>query len=176
MRTNYSSTFTTVALGLAVFSIVGVAQKAQTPTASVPPTKDVVSATVPATVPESASTVQVAATASPDLAIAQWGDIKDCTYDMRARFFAGLSRLEARVDRQISWLAARRAAMPSRANTQDWDFAMTEMQNARSSLKSMGEELGKAAPDIWNQEKDRVGEAWVRTQAAFDGVKSSTTN
>jgi len=39
---------------------------------------------------------------------------------------------------------------------QDWDFAMTEMQNARSSLKSMGEELGKAAPDIWNQEKDRV--------------------
>jgi hypothetical protein len=166
----------TVALGLAVFSTVGVAQKEQTATASSPPSKDAAPATVPVTVPGAPSTVQVAATASPDLAIAQWGDIKDCTYDMRARFFAGLSRLEARVDRQISWLAARRAAMPSRANTQDWDFAMTEMQNARSSLKSMGEELGKAAPDIWNQEKDRVGEAWVRTQAAFDGVKSSTTN
>jgi hypothetical protein len=39
----------------------------------------------------------------------------------------------------------------------------------------MGEELSKASPETWSQEKDKVGQAWVRTQAAFDNVKSSTT-
>jgi hypothetical protein len=95
---------------------------------------------------------------------------------MRAQFFAGLKRLEAIVDDQMSSLTARRAAMKSTANTKDWDFAMKEMGDARSYLKSMGEELSKASPETWAQEKDKVGQAWVRTQEAYDEVKSSTTS
>jgi len=52
---------------------------------------------------------------------------------------------------------------------------MKEMGDARSALKSMGEELSKATPETWDQEKDKVGQAWVRTQEAYDKVKSSTT-
>jgi hypothetical protein len=50
------------------------------------------------------------------------------------------------------------------------------MVNARSALKSTGEVLTKASPETWDQEKDRVGQAWVRTQDAFAKVKSSTTS
>jgi hypothetical protein len=53
---------------------------------------------------------------------------------------------------------------------------MKEMADARSNLKSMGEEIRKATPEIWAQEKDKVGRAWVRTQEAYDKVKSSVTS
>jgi hypothetical protein len=172
MRTNRFSKFATVALGLAVSSTVGYAQQEQTAPASLPPAKDVPTATVTTTVPAA----QAKIVASPEIAIPQWADINLCTYDERLRFFAGLDQLEARVDREIARLTARRAAMKSTANTQEWDFAMKEMGNAQSSLKSMGEELRKASPEIWNQEKDKVGQAWTRTQDAFDKVKSSTTS
>ncbi|HET7536483.1 MAG TPA: hypothetical protein VFJ90_08520 [Candidatus Didemnitutus sp.] len=39
----------------------------------------------------------------------------------------------------------------------------------------MGEELAKAGPETWNQQKDKVGLAWVRTRDAHGKVKSSTT-
>jgi hypothetical protein len=123
-----------------------------------------------------AETAPVAVAAGPDAASARWTDIKECTYDARAQFFAGLARLETRVDREIGVLTARRAAMKSTTDTQDWDFAMKEMVNARSALKSSGEALQKATPDTWAQEKDKVGQAWVRTQEAFAKVKSSTTS
>jgi len=120
-------------------------------------------------------TVPSAAAASPDVASAQWSDIKDCAYETRAQFFAGLTRLEARVDSQIRELAAKRATMDGKTNTQDWDFAMKEMVNARTYLKSMGEELHKASPETWAQQKDKVGEAWMRAQEAYGKVKASTT-
>ena len=66
--------------------------------------------------------------------------------------------------------------MTSAANTKDWDFAMKEMIDARLYLKSTGEVLAKAMPETWNQEKDKVGQAWVRTQEAYAKVKSSTTS
>jgi hypothetical protein len=39
----------------------------------------------------------------------------------------------------------------------------------------MIDEAGRATPDTWEQEKDKVDEAWQRTQAAFDKVKITTT-
>jgi len=95
---------------------------------------------------------------------------------MRAQFFAGFTRLEARVDDQIRRLTARRAAMTSTTDTREWDFAMKEMGDARTYLKSMGAELRTATPETWNQQKDKVGQAWVRTQDAYGNVKSSTTS
>lgn len=121
-------------------------------------------------------TVPMALTASTEASSAQWSDIKDCTYDARAQFFAGLKRLEAKVDEQIAELTAKRAAMNSATGTEDWDFAMKEMRDAQSYLKSVGVELSKANAETWNQQKDTVGRAWERTQAAYGKVKSSTTS
>ena len=149
----------TAAFSLAALVTTGCAEKAKTDETALPSVTD-----------------QAATTVSPSDTGTRWIDLKDHTYDSRAQFFAGLKQLEARVDRQIAELTAKRAAMPSTANTKDWDFTMKEMVNSRSYLKSMGEVLAKATPETWNQEKDKVGLAWVRTQEAYAKVKASTTS
>lgn len=169
MKTNRISNLVTVALSLAAFSTACCTEKKETE-ATLPPAKDSA-----ATVAVPAAVTPVAA-ASPDVSAARWADIKEYTYDQRAQLFPGLKRLEARVDAQINELTAKRAAMTSTANTKEWDFAMKEMGESRSFLKSSAEELTKASPETWDQLKDKVGLAWVRTQDAYANVKSSTTN
>jgi hypothetical protein len=176
MKTNRFLMSATVAVGLAAISIADCADKTQTSAAPSPPAKDAAPPVGATTAPIPAVTVQAAATANPDVASGRWADISGCTYDQRTRFFAGLDRLEARVAGEVSGLTTRRAAMKSTANTQDWDFAMKEMKNAQSYLKSTGEVLKKASPDNWSQEKATVSHAWRRSQDAFDKVKRSTTN
>jgi hypothetical protein len=177
MKTNRFINLITAAFGFAAFSTAGCAEKEKMAEAPLPRAKVVATTTVttPGPGPTTAVPVAATATASPEVVSAQWIDIKDYTYDMRVQFFAGLKRLEARVDDQIRELTAKRAAMKSTTDTKGWDFAMKEMGDARSYLKSMGEELSKATPETWDQEKDKVGQAWVRTQEAYDKVKSSTT-
>lgn len=109
------------------------------------------------------------------MAAAQWADIKDHAFDARAKFMTGLKALEAKADTQIAELKAKRATMQGSPSAKDWDFAMKEMADARAYLKSMGEELGKATAETWAQQKDKVGQAWVRVQDAYAKVKSSTT-
>lgn len=104
-----------------------------------------------------------------------WLEIKDVTYDTRARFFSGLEKLEAKADAQIQELKAKRATMNSTVDTKNWDFAMKEMGEARLYLKATGDELKTATPETWNQLKDKVGLAWIRTQEAYSSVKASTT-
>jgi hypothetical protein len=174
MKTNRFSKPVIAAFGLAVVLTAAHAEIQKTASAFLPPTMAVVTIAIVDAKPGSASILQATATSTPDAA--SWADIKDCTYDMRAQFFTGLDRLEARVDREIARLTDTRAAMKSTANTADWDFAMKEMVDARSNLKSMDEELHKATPETWAQEKDKVGRAWVRTQEAYDKVKSSMTS
>jgi hypothetical protein len=171
MRTNRIITFITVASGLITFSTTGCGQNETTTDANSP-----VTTTAPTTtVPGSTATIQVATIASPDGT--KWADIQDYTYDQRAQFFAGLNQLEAKVDAQTHELTAKRAVMNrSDIDTKDWDLAMKEMEAAQSYLKAMGDELRNATRDTWNQEKDKVGQAWVRTQNACQKVESSTTN
>jgi hypothetical protein len=201
MKTYRFTHLIATAFSLAAFSTAGCAEKEKTAAAPLPPAKVVTTTTttttsgpgpapaVPVTAPSgkvvATTTVKtsvpepittVPATPGPAASSATWMDIKDHTYDTRAQFFAGLKQLEARVDEQISELTAKRAAMTSTANTKDWDFTMTEMGNARSNLKSTGVDLTKATPETWDQQKDKVGQAWVRTQDAYGKVKSSTTN
>jgi hypothetical protein len=176
MKTNRFATAIIVAFGLPVFLTAAYAENQKIASAILPPTMAVVTIAVIDSKPGSASILQATATSSPEATSAVWADIKDCTYDLRAQFFAGLDRMEARVDREIARLTDTRAAMKSTANTADWDFAMKEMVDARSNLKSMDEELHKATPETWAQEKDKVGRAWVRTQEAYDKVKSSMTS
>jgi len=112
----------------------------------------------------------------PEVASVQWTDIKDITYDLRAQFFTGLARLNAKVDLQFKELTDQRAAMTSAANPNDWDFAMKEMINARAYLIASGKEMNTATSDSWTQQKEKVGLAWTRTQEAYAKVKSSVTN
>lgn len=176
MKANRFTNLIIAAFGLAAFSTAGCAEKEKISEAPLPPAKDVAKTTTTTAVPEPATTVKVAITASPEVASANWTDIKNCTYDMRGQFFAGLKLLKAKVDDQINELTAKRATMKGATETQDWDFAMKEMVDARSALKSIAEDLSKATPETWDQGKDKVGQAWVRTQDAYGKVKSSTTS
>jgi len=176
MKTNRLINLVIAAVGLAAFPTAGCAEKDKSAEASLPPVKDGAAATATAAQPKPTTNVPVATTANPDVASARWSDIKDCTYETRAQFFAGLTRLEARVDDQIRELTAKRATMDGKTSTQDWDFAMKEMESDRAYLKSTGEELHKASPETWDQRKDKVRQAWIESQDAYGKVKSSTTN
>jgi len=152
MKTNRSTYLLTATLGLAVLATAGCTDKATTATG-------VPGATV-------ASSTAISDT---------WAEVKDCTYDMRAQFVAGVARMETKVNDQVSVLTTKRAGMTNATDTKAWDFAMKEMSDAQSSLKSCGAELGQATSDNWNQAKDKVSQAWVRTQDAYTKVKASTT-
>ncbi len=161
MKTKYLSPLLAATFALASVISAGCAEKEAQSAASVPPAK-----------------TEVPVAAAPEVtnaAPANWSDIKDATFDQRDLFFGGLKRLEARVDEEINELTAKRATMKGTTGTKDWDFAMKEMINARSTLISTGEVLAKAGPETWAEQKERVGQAWVRTQDAFAQVKSSTT-
>lgn len=105
-----------------------------------------------------------------------WPDLEALTFERRSEFMAGFKQMEATVDRQLGELSAKRAAMTDTVATRDWDFAMKEMKDARSYLKSMGDEAASATAQTWEQQKTKVGQAWVRTQAAYEKVKRSTTS
>ncbi len=133
---------------------------------------------IPQTVPlvKPAQSVPIAVQSVSDQASASWVAIKDYTYDQRASFLSGAANLQGMLSSQVAELNAKRASMPSTVETKDWDFAMKEMSDSQAYLKSMIEEAGRATPDTWNQEKDKVDEAWQRAQAAFDKVKVTTTS
>jgi hypothetical protein len=105
----------------------------------------------------------------------RWTEIKDLKHDARDDFFAGFKRLETRLDEQISELTTQRAAKKGDASTKDWDFAMKEVGHARSYLRGAREVLEKANADTWAQEKEKLGLAWVRAQAAVSKVRGSST-
>jgi hypothetical protein len=128
-----------------------------------------------APVPSASVAAPPPARADPDTA--RWKDLESHSYEQRDLLLAGLKPLLARVDEQIGLLKAKRAMMvKNKVDTSDWDFAMKEMSNARSYLAGMTEALGKARRDNWNEQKERFGHAWERTQTAYSNVMASTTS
>jgi hypothetical protein len=113
---------------------------------------------------------------SGDASSARWTDIKEHAHDRRTEFFAGLKRLEARLQGQTAELVAKRATMNGATDTREWDFAMKELEAAQSYFIAVGAEITKASRETWDQEKDKVGRAWVSTQDAYAKVKRSTTS
>jgi len=155
------------ACSLLSFSTAGCAEKAKVTETTLPVIKPVAVAT---------DTPDAPAADAPAAASARWSELKGFTYDQRDLFLAGLKGLEARVDAQITELTAKRAAMDANnTSTQAWDFAMKEMGNARTSLISTSGDMAKATRETWDQQKDKVGLAWVQTQDAYAKVLSSTT-
>jgi len=110
-----------------------------------------------------------------DQSASLWISAKTATFDQRTSLFPVVEQLEARVDAQIAELNAKRATMTGTTQTNKWDFAMTEMNDARAYLRSMSDELRNATAENWDQLKNKVDHAWVRTQDAVSKVQASTT-
>jgi hypothetical protein len=111
----------------------------------------------------------------PDLTSASWASIKDYTFDQRSDFVAGASVMEATLASQVAELNTKRAALPSTVDTKEWDFAMKNLMDAQSYLKSTVDEAGRTTPEYWNQEKDKVDQAWQKAEESFDTVRTATT-
>jgi hypothetical protein len=158
-------------LGLIVIS--GCSQKGKMLAVQVSPTPVAVSPGVPA-LPTTVGVGSIAGVSFADQASAAWVSIKDLTYDQRAAFAAGGAQLEAMLSREIEQLKAKRATMTG--DTGNWDFAMKEVYDSQMYLKAMIDEAVRTTPEYWPQEKDKVGQAWARTQEAFDKVKVTTTS
>ena len=178
MQKNHRPHSLIAACGLAVLSALGSTARGDSAGVISAPSNAVVTISVsdPEPTPDSANPFASEATVSSANDSAQWSDIKDETYALRRLFIAGLRRLEARVDDQIGELTAQRAALGSAADTQTWDFAITQMGHARAYLKYVDAELNKATASTWDQAKAKVGQAWVMTQKYYTMGKSSTTS
>jgi hypothetical protein len=113
----------------------------------------------------------------PDTATASatWASIKDCTFEQRADFVAGLNLMMKRVESAIATLNARRVTMKDES-AKDWDFNMKELNNARDYLVSTGSDLEKATESNWADAKLKVAQAWDRVRSAYDKVTHSTTS
>lgn len=104
-----------------------------------------------------------------------WTDIKGDTYSLRAHFANGTQRMAARLDEQVGELKAKRSGMTT--DTKDWDFAMKEVEDSRALLADRINSLGKATtPETWEDAKEKVGEAWHRSQLAVDKMNSTRTS
>lgn len=178
MKIHRFTGFLSVAIGLTAFTTAGCTPKDKQVQvqAATPAARDTADNKRLATTSGSTPLAPVAHTTGAAMAAAKWTDIKDLGFDARAPFVAGVKVLEATVDAQISELTAKRATMTGNPSLKDWDFAMKEMSDARTYLKSTGQELGKATAETWVQQKEKVGEAWARSQAAYAKVRSSTTS
>jgi hypothetical protein len=166
MKSNRYFLLLAAIFGVAIFSLSGCAAKEQVAEAPASSAKVATSTT--------SATTTATATNAPAVAVA-WSDLQGLSYDSRTHFFAGLKQHEAAVGAQISELTAKRAAMKSTTDTKGWDFAMKEMTDSQSYLHEMGEALNQATAETWDQQRDKVGQAWNRAQAAFEKVTASTT-
>ena len=103
---------------------------------------------------------------------ALWIDIKDIDYSRRAAFFAGLNRLEAHANAQLNEVGSQRAAMKNSLDSKSLDLILEELNFARLRLKFASEASRAATPDTWNEQKEKVGQAWAQMQDALNLLKS----
>jgi hypothetical protein len=127
--------------------------------------------------PSASANKDAGAKADPDTTPASetWGNIREYTYEQRAEFLAGLNLMAARLDDGIRRLNAKRAGMTD-ADAQDWDFAMKELNDARSDLQAKSSAIEKATDSTWDDAKAAVALAWERARNAFVSVEHSTTS
>jgi hypothetical protein len=163
MKPNCLTKLVVTATGLAALATAACGQPAKTPVDPLPPT--------PPAQTQGITTVPV-----PGPAVISWANMENDTFDQRAHFIALYQQMEAKVDDQVKKLQVKRATMTGTTDTQDWDFAMKEEENAHDYLRSIGDELSQATAENWNQERAKAGRAWTRTQDAYDKVKTSTTS
>jgi hypothetical protein len=117
----------------------------------------------------------VAAVDQEGTATPLWTDIQADTYETRAHFTAGINRLSAKLDDEIRILKAKRAGMTT--DFKDWDLAFKEVEESRTYLTGMINDLAKTTtPETWADAKDKVGDAWKRSQVAVDKMNATVTS
>jgi hypothetical protein len=126
--------------------------------------------------PTTLAAAEVVAIAGSDGTTAPaWVDIENDTFEQRAHFDAGMRRLSAKLDDQVKSLRAKRAAMTE--GVKDWDFAMKEVDASRAYLTSMMHDVSQATTkEAWADAKEKVGEAWRRSQLAVDKLNTTVTS
>jgi hypothetical protein len=159
MKTRVSVTVLAAAIGSAAVILVCSCSKS-----------DDGATTVLATRPDG-STVSVAISGNNVVvgATDAWDGIKDFTYDRRADFSAGMDRMSKDMDDRTAAFRARAAGV-SDSVASDRDSAMKEFDSARADLKSKRTELDNATADTWSNAKEKVGDSWKSTKAAYDKV------
>ena len=166
----------TAFLGWAAFFTAASTQAEPAREVVLPPTVATVTITVtPPPAPPSQVFFSTAAVNPVDDSL-PWTEIKNCSYDQREFFYAGLQKMEARVNDELAEMTASRAAMPQIKNAKTRDFAMQELARARTYFKSTEDASRKTSPEGWAQQKEKVGEAWRWTQEAYNKAKSSPTS
>jgi hypothetical protein len=129
---------------------------------------------LPGSLPSTGFSQNVMSATPESNAGAKWSDIKDDTYDQRAHFAAGVHRLTARINDEISQLNVKRAGM--KTDTNDWDFAMKDVMDSRDLFVSRAIEISKTTtPEAWADAKDKLGEAWHRARLALDKMHTTVT-
>ena len=177
MNTNHLTRIFATAAGLVAFSTAGCAEKATPGDGSSRTVKQAVAERPAAgTAVEPNSPPSDATEAAVVAGNIRWADIQHHPFDRRELVMAGLADLELQVDKQVKALQAKRASMKASTDTQRWDLAMKEMIDAQAYLAAMVIELGKSTREFWDQNADKVGRAWDRTQDAYGKVKASTTS
>ena len=104
-----------------------------------------------------------------------WDSIKEYTYEKRTDFAAALDRMAEKRDAEIQAMNAKVTGLPDAA-AKDRDKAVKEFNEARSYLKSQLADLRTGTADTWADAKEKVSQAWLRLQAAYDKVKASPTS
>ncbi|HEY5227808.1 MAG TPA: hypothetical protein VIJ19_04660 [Opitutaceae bacterium] len=172
--------FRTIPLrGLAACSLLGLlapgCSKSEKPAAVAQPAVQRVAPSVPVQPVAKPTVPRVSVPFQADQASASWASIKDYTFDQRSDFAAGAAVMEASLASQVAELNTKRAALPPSVDTKEWDFAMRNLMDAQSYLKSTVDEAGRTSPEFWNQEKDKVDQAWQKAEENFDAVRTATT-
>lgn len=124
------------------------------------------SATPPATDTSSPS-APAASTPSPPTEV-KWSDIKDLGYDRRAEVMAGVGKLREQLDLKITALEARRAKLTTSDDPVKFSNALKSLDTARTRLLSAITDLGKATSENWTQRHERVANAWINVEDAYE--------
>jgi hypothetical protein len=104
-----------------------------------------------------------------------WSQISGDTYDQRDHFSKGVDKMSAKLDEQLSELRAKRVGM--KTDTDDWDFAIKEVEECRVLLADRRNMAAKATtPEVWADAKEKIHEAWHRSQLAVDKMNSARTS
>ena len=111
--------------------------------------------------------------ASPAREYNSWDDIKTLTYQHKAEFTVGLSRIQGKLDSQIAELKDKRTKM--NIENHEWDFAMRNLDEARSYLKSTAIETDSATSETWNSQKEKLSRAFQSIEEDLANVRATTT-
>ncbi len=167
--------FCATALGSVIFLAVGCSDKkpktdvsaSVDQPAGAPSALPTVSNPGPAGLAPNAVAPMAVAADRPGIASDGWAEIKDDTFAQRTHFSAGLQMMESDMDGRIASMNTKMGGGSMMSAT------MSEVAGARTNLQFTSDKMDRATADTWANDKNRVGQAWVRMQAACTKAQSS---